>query len=215
MGQDTSVYQITDYVIQEGDRIELVVDAKSNWNATTLELILFYEKDGNRVPVAIEDFELSGTMIEYAISFSANQFLESIGHRLGVEFNNVTIDPASWMGLDNVRLYNYKTSVREKQEIVNGFYMAQNYPNPFNPQTEIYYQLPGEGIVQLEIYDLLGHKIRTLVDHAIQSSGSHRIFWNGLDDSGKEVSGGVYMYRIQVHVLGQIWTEIKKMVLLR
>jgi len=214
MGNDTSVYQITDYVIQEGDQIELVVDAKNNWNAMVLEMILFYEKNGNRMPVAIEDFELTSTMTEYSLTFSTNEHPESIGHKLGIEFDNVG-DSASWVGMDNVRLLNYKTGVSEKQKIVKEFYLAQNYPNPFNPQTEIHYQLPGSGIVQLAIYDLLGKKVRTLVDWETQSCGLHRICWNGMDDSGKEVPGGVYFYRIQARISGQVFTEIKKMVLVR
>lgn len=214
MGRDTSVYQITDYIIKEGDQIELVVDARITWAAEILEIILFYEDNGNRVPMAIEDFELTDTMNEYALSFSANEHPESIGHQLGIEFDNVS-DSASWLGLDNVRLFNYKTGVSEKQGIVKGFYLAQNYPNPFNPETEIHYQLPGIGIVQLEIYDLVGRKIRTLVHQAIQFPGVHRIFWNGLDDSGKQVPGGVYMYRIQARVSGEVFTGVKKMVLIR
>ncbi len=76
------------------------------------------------------------------------------------------------------------------------FALAQNYPNPFNPETTIRYQLDKTGPVKLAIYNLLGQSVRTLVDQT-QNAGEHVVNWDGRDDLGREVSSGVYLYRLK------------------
>jgi hypothetical protein len=78
------------------------------------------------------------------------------------------------------------------------FLLKQNYPNPFNPETTIEYELTVSSNVQLTIYSSDGKEIHTLVDN-IQSPGNHKIKWDGKDNSGKEVSSGIYIYRIAIH----------------
>jgi hypothetical protein len=75
------------------------------------------------------------------------------------------------------------------------FALAQNHPNPFNPATRIRYALPKPARVQLAIYNVLGAKVRTLVE-AQQTAGDHEVNWNGVDDAGAVVASGVYFYRI-------------------
>ncbi|MDP2172700.1 MAG: T9SS type A sorting domain-containing protein [Candidatus Cloacimonadaceae bacterium] len=70
-----------------------------------------------------------------------------------------------------------------------------NYPNPFNPSTTIAYQIPETGNVRLEIYNMKGQKVRTLVNEQ-KYSGSHSVLWNGTDQSGRSVVSGVYFYRL-------------------
>ncbi len=70
-----------------------------------------------------------------------------------------------------------------------------NSPNPFNPATTITYDLPEAAEVQLVIYNTLGQAVRTLV-HSMQSSGRHSVVWDGRDAVGREVTSGVYFYRI-------------------
>lgn len=76
------------------------------------------------------------------------------------------------------------------------FALLQNYPNPFNPETSIRYNLPAASPVKLEIFDVLGRKVRTLVNGEQKAAGYHSILWNGRDDSGRQVASGVYIYRI-------------------
>jgi hypothetical protein len=76
-----------------------------------------------------------------------------------------------------------------------GFHLAQNYPNPFNPSTIIQYELPKSAQVRLAIYNLLGEKIRTLVD-ASESAGIKQTTWDGRDEHGQRVSNGIYLYRL-------------------
>ena len=90
------------------------------------------------------------------------------------------------------------------------FELSQNYPNPFNPVTTIEYSLPARSQVMIEIFNVLGQKVRTLVNEA-KTAGSYRIEWNGSDDAGKPVSTGVYLYRFQAGDL----VQTKKMLLIK
>ncbi|MBI4548287.1 MAG: T9SS type A sorting domain-containing protein, partial [Ignavibacteriae bacterium] len=74
--------------------------------------------------------------------------------------------------------------------------LEQNYPNPFNPETRIRYQLSKRSHVVLEIYNLLGQRIRTLVDEE-QRTGVHAVVWTGINDIGYSVASGVYIYRLR------------------
>ena len=75
------------------------------------------------------------------------------------------------------------------------FYLGQNYPNPFNPSTIIPYQLPVSTHVRLEVLNILGQRLATLVD-AERPAGFHTATWDGTDASGRAVAAGVYLYRV-------------------
>ena len=70
-----------------------------------------------------------------------------------------------------------------------------NYPNPFNPETKIIFNLPEEGNIKLEIYNIKGQKVKTLLD-CYMSPGHSEMIWNGKDDNGKPVGSGVYFYKL-------------------
>ncbi|MEA2096302.1 MAG: T9SS type A sorting domain-containing protein [Candidatus Cloacimonadota bacterium] len=75
-------------------------------------------------------------------------------------------------------------------------YQLTNFPNPFNPETKIVFDLPESGQVKLEIYNIKGQKVKTLLD-CYMSPGRSEMLWNSKDDNGKRVSSGVYFYRLQ------------------
>lgn len=88
------------------------------------------------------------------------------------------------------------TSVNDKtKQTPVSFSLAQNYPNPFNPSTLISYSLNTSGRVKLEIFDVLGRHIKTLVN-SDQNSGSYTVSWNGKNDKGAIMANGVYFYRL-------------------
>jgi hypothetical protein len=103
MSGDPSVWQLTDYTVAEGDVFELKVDARITWAATTLQMTLYYDDNGTRVPAVSSDVALTDDIQEYTLSFAANDVPESVGHQIGIEFTNVSSGD-SWIGLDNVRL---------------------------------------------------------------------------------------------------------------
>lgn len=76
------------------------------------------------------------------------------------------------------------------------FALDQNYPNPFNPGTQIKYQLPVAAQVNLAIYNVLGRKVRTLVDGE-KVAGFYSVQWDGLNDYKTKVGSGVYFVRIE------------------
>lgn len=95
------------------------------------------------------------------------------------------------------------------------FELSQNYPNPFNPTTHILYSVaatPGQGPVHtnLTVFNVLGQKVRTLVDK-VQSAGTYTIDWDGTSDNGVKVSSGIYFYRIT----SGDFVETRKMALLK
>jgi hypothetical protein len=83
------------------------------------------------------------------------------------------------------------------------FALGANYPNPFNPETTIGYQLPTVAQVRLEVYDVLGQKVRTLVQQ-VEPAGYHTAVWDGRDDGGNALAGGVYLYRLQADEFSQV-----------
>ena len=74
--------------------------------------------------------------------------------------------------------------------------LSQNYPNPFNPTTRIDYSVVSDGHVTLNVYDITGRLISTLVDGYVDA-GYHSAMWNGIDNNGKMVAAGIYFYSLQ------------------
>lgn len=90
------------------------------------------------------------------------------------------------------------------------FVLDQNYPNPFNPTTTIKYTIPKAGNVKIEIYDITGRLVTTLVN-ANQATGTYSVVWNGRNSSGQQVGSGIYLYRLQA----KDFVAVKKMVMLK
>jgi hypothetical protein len=104
MGADPSVWQSTGFVIQANDVIELGVDARNTWQGTTLRMTLYYEDLGVRVPAAMAEVAVTDTMQRFTLTLDAAQVPEAAGKVLGIEFDNVTTNGQSWIGLDSVSL---------------------------------------------------------------------------------------------------------------
>ncbi len=121
---------------------------------------------------------------------------------------------------DNIKIYNYPaanlpleniTSIDDQSGVLPIDYaLMQNYPNPFNPVTDIRFNIAKSGKASLVIYDLLGRKVRTLVNGYV-SYGKHGVQWDGTDDYGYPVSSGVYFYRLET----KDFSQTMKMVLMK
>jgi hypothetical protein len=90
------------------------------------------------------------------------------------------------------------------------FSLSQNYPNPFNPITNFQFTLPKSVHVKIEIFNIVGQKVKTLMDQDMKP-GVYQADWDGKDESGNPVSTGVYFYKVQA---GD-FSDMKKMVLLK
>lgn len=100
--------------------------------------------------------------------------------------------------------------VPEANLLPEKFALSQNAPNPFNPQTRIGYDLPKATNVRLEIYNVLGQQVNTLVDE-FQEAGSKSVIWDGRDYSGATVASGIYFYRLDA---GD-FSDTRKMMMLK
>ncbi|MDZ7362990.1 MAG: T9SS type A sorting domain-containing protein [candidate division KSB1 bacterium] len=75
------------------------------------------------------------------------------------------------------------------------FELARNYPNPFNPSTMTKYELPQQVEVKLVIFDVLGRRVRTLVNQR-QPAGRYTLTWDGRNEQGQVLASGVYIYQL-------------------
>lgn len=103
------------------------------------------------------------------------------------------------------------SSVTEEQEgVIASFSLQQNFPNPFNAETMIEYSIPTPSQVRIAVYNILGQKVKTLLDET-QTAGRRQVVWDGKNDRGEAVSSGIYFYRIEAGGLA----KTEKMLLLK
>jgi hypothetical protein len=103
----------------------------------------------------------------------------------------------------------YPTGVKVVDGQIPGeFKLTQNYPNPFNPTTNISFSLPKSEHVRIDIYNIVGELVRTLVDQEF-APGTFQVVWDGRDSHSSQVASGVYLYRMQAGS----FTNAKKMLM--
>lgn len=132
--------------------------------------------------------------------------------------NGIAIDPMEpdkiYIATSGNGLLSYKgieTAIaKEKPVAPQLFVLYNNYPNPFNPATQIRYDIPEADHVALQVFDLQGREVATLVN-CVKTSGRHLALWNGRDSFGNQAASGVYFYRIRY----RDFTETRKMILMR
>ena len=95
-------------------------------------------------------------------------------------------------------------------QIPLSFSLHQNYPNPFNPLTSIKYDLPNISMVNISVYNMMGRKVKTLVN-GIQNPGFKTVQWNAKNELNSPVSAGLYIYTIKADG----FKETKRMILLK
>jgi len=146
-------------------------------------------------------------------TMAAKTYLDSLEE--GTTLSQVT-------GIFNFSFGTYKIQVRDLadlgqlgvdenfESLPRQFALHDNYPNPFNPETRIRFEIGNQENVQLIIYDMLGHKVRTLVNDNYDP-GMYVINWDGMNDNHQPVSSGPYLYRIKA---GE-FIDHKKMILIR
>ncbi len=121
----------------------------------------------------------------------------------------IAFDPTSRFTMSkNVGVFKIGTTdISNNLDPLPGKYALEaNYPNPFNPETNITYQVPERCHVRLVIYNNMGQVIATLVDEEV-GPGIYMKVWNARDDSGKPVSSGVYLFKLET----EKFTQVRKM----
>ena len=115
-------------------------------------------------------------------------------------------------GADSLRYFTFSTSQLgiDLANIPNSYDLSQNYPNPFNPSTKISYQLGRGEFVKFSIFDLNGNLIKNILNNKVNAGRGH-VYWDGKNELGQNVSGGIYLYTIET----PSFLKTKKMVLLK
>ncbi len=171
----------------------------------------------------------------YIYRSTINGFIPSLSKPMITSNKIATVDKSlteynDIVGVESHQVYYYKISAVDNSNNESGYSnqatvttlnilndnlpleytLSQNTPNPFNPITEIEFWIPNDENVIIVIYDLMGNEIKTLVDE-YKIVGQHKVNWDGNDNSGHSVSGGIYFYQIQA---GD-FIQTRKMVLLK
>lgn len=116
--------------------------------------------------------------------------------RLTDQSTHAELTDPGWT-IDNIRIFTGSAVANDDHHSpqISSFALYPNSPNPFNPSTTISFANAQTSDVKLEIFNIRGQKVRTLLDESL-NAGTHRIVWDGCSDQGKSVSSGLYMYRL-------------------
>ena len=222
-------YDWIDY-IGANDNFVISMDTDTNYNAySTITRNVCQHKD-DYLPIGWEGetisvFGKSGTVAQlmYQLTYNANhdcfvplQLSEEQGYRSSINVGDNTALIVTSKG----RLLAFdphagiETAVDDEHPVGGAlpeqFSLSQNYPNPFNPTTVIGFDLPRRSKVVLEVLNLLGQRVSTLVDEELPA-GIHKAEWDGCNDSDDRVASGLYFYRLSAD--GR--AKSKKMMLLK
>lgn len=150
-----------------GDKMEIISNESGNYHAK-VHIGFFDDNDyGSAAGETVNAGDLNGGKVRYAA--------------LDIEFLNA---------------WNPENSSNEETITPQVIGLEQNYPNPFNPTTLIRYSLKQEADVEIEVYNLKGQKVKTLVnDHKL--AGNYDVTWKGNDNNGRSVASGIYFYRLK------------------
>ena len=142
--------------------------------------------------------------LQFTSIYAQNYMYVNLKNGSKVVYDLSEIGKIDFSGVTNI------DDANQMAKIIKSFKLRQNYPNPFNPSTTIQYEIPKAGKVELNIYDLSGRLVKKLLS-AFQQAGLHGEKWNGLNESGKKVSSGFYIYSVKFE--NCIYS--KKMILLK
>ena len=133
----------------------------------------------------------------------------------GQAFDKQTMSGEGTMTIRNQAATRFVLTVKNGEQLPTEYALYQNYPNPFNPTTNIKFALPVPSKVTVEIYNILGQLLRTLVDEQ-RPAGYHVAEWTGTNDAGQFVGSGVYFVRLHADGgEGRAYSEVKKLMMLK
>jgi hypothetical protein len=189
--------------------VQRYYDLRTDGSGFNAQLSLYY-KDAEVMAGGLMNYESNLQLYRYDGSEWALQ-----GGTVDTERNTVTLENVTRLSLWAISEPEMPTSVAVDQNVgvPKTYRLAQNYPNPFNPSTSIEFELPirhGQGMVQLEVFNLLGQRVRSLL-HEVMPPGVYKVVWDGQNDHGALVASGIYIYGIRTDK----FTAFKKMTVIK
>lgn len=130
------------------------------------------------------------------------------GQNIYIAFRHHDVTDMFYMKIDAIELL--RGTSNDPTPVAKKTALKGNYPNPFNPETSIAFDLAQDANVAIEIFNVKGQKVRTLINDRL-NAGSHSIVWNGTDDNGKNVSSGIYFFNMK----SGKYTSTRKMILMK
>ncbi len=161
----------------------------------------YYEEDSDTMNFAyyLENYTLSINATMDLCEMMGDDYYygdcyEMMSMFLGIEdIQDITLD--FWMEMS----YSGPLAIAGEIELQPGqFKLHQAYPNPFNPTTTLKYEMGSAGPVSINVFDVSGHKIRSLYN-GIQIPGQHEVRWDAKNDNGRSMSSGVYLFKVNVN----------------
>ncbi len=172
-----------------GGTVSMNVDLPGNG---TYLLRLFTNGTGTADILVDGETVVSGAVVDESGQVLTDDFAADQGTR------NFTIANASGnFDLDWVQVLAITATSTDRHVLPEGYALKQNYPNPFSRRTIIEYEMGQTGHALVQVFDLLGRRVATLVN-ADMPSGLHQIEWDGRTENGAVAASGVYFYRMQV-----------------
>ncbi len=183
----------------------------------------------------VQSIRINGEPVDFGATYTVaiNEYVAGFGMQLGfVTQDNLT--PTEYVQYEVVRDYLATTDLSQYEElqgrivdtsdpvsvpisddIPTSIELKQNYPNPFNPTTTIRYHLDRQSFVTLEVYNILGQKVTTLVNDDLQA-GIHQVEFNATNVHSRNLPSGVYMYRLTIanDEIGSV-SKVRRMVLMK
>ena len=210
-----------------GEEVILPITVKDISDVYSAGIVLEYDPDLLKV-IRVKTTDLtkdhmvisSDTEGQLRIALAGVQAIEGSGSLVDVIFKvseDAKVGQTSLIRLTEVDLNELGSTgflegavFRVRNKVPTTYSLSQNYPNPFNAETQINYSLPKTDHVTLCVYNLMGQKIKTLVDES-REAGSYQAIWDGRDERGETVSSGVYFLIMRA---GE-FKQIKKVLLMR
>lgn len=124
--------------------------------------------------------------------------------------NTGNVQPLDASTIVSTRVDTTVVGINQDERLPKVFALHPNFPNPFNPTTTIRYDLPEASEVKIVIYNVLGQKVKTLVNQR-QPAGYKTIIWDGKNESGQQIASGFYFYRM----VSEKFSKVRKMLLIR
>ncbi|NOX38199.1 MAG: S8 family serine peptidase [Calditrichaeota bacterium] len=176
---------------------QITPDSGQSW----ITLKEYTGRRGSFVPDTVYINQFTGEQYEH-VGFRFLLVTDSTGTADGVYIDDISIT------VSNQKITSI--SLKGIPSIPEKYYLRQNFPNPFNPITTIEFGLPKNSEIRLEIFNILGQKIRILAS-GLYKPGHYKVKWDGRNDQGIPVPSGIYFYRLSTNN----FVTIKKMILMR